>query len=239
MSRKKNFDEQRSIECKNRCGVYTDVRVYSQANLEKLQNENEIFVCGFCAFKEITELKKQLDAVQNANANKKPSYANVVNSSSPATLLKTIQNEERNQSLRETNVIITNPPQVESGKYNTESVSKLLSDIGCQVTPAEVQEKEVQRRDSIEKRKILIVKFHDCKTKWSVLKNAHKLRSLPAYKETFINPDLTPEQRKQDFQLRQQLRECRASDPSNKYKINKGKVVRVANSSATSTATAI
>ena len=84
---------------------------------------------------------------------KKPSYANVVNSSSPATLLKTIQNEERNQSLRETNVIISNPPHVESEKNNTESVSNLLSDIGRQVNPVEAQQKEVQKRDSIEKRK--------------------------------------------------------------------------------------
>ena len=130
MSRKKNFDEQSSIECKNRCGVYTDIRVYSQANLEKLENENKIFICGFCAFIEITELKKQLDSVQNANADKKPSYAK----------------EERNQSLRENNVIISNPPHVESEKYNTESVSKLLSGIGCQVKPAEVQEKGSKTR---------------------------------------------------------------------------------------------
>ena len=49
---------------------------------------------------------------------------------------------------------------------------------------------------------------------------------MPQYEGTYINPDLTKEQRKQDYLLRQQLREMRTTDPQNSYKIYRGKVVQ-------------
>ena len=73
--------------------------------------------------------------------------------------------------------------------------------------------------------KYTVVKIKDAKIKWHVIKSAIKLREIEKYKGTYINPDLTVEQRKQEFQLRAELKKKRSEDPACKYIIKRGKIV--------------
>ena len=61
------------------------------------------------------------------------------------------------------------------------------------------------------------MKMKDAKIKWHVIKSAIKLREIEKYKGTYIHSDLTDEQRKQEFQLRAELKKKRSEDPEGKY----------------------
>ena len=63
----------------------------------------------------------------------------------------------------------------------------------------------------------------DNRIKWQIIHEVKELRNKEAYIETYINPDLTQEQRRLGAQLRKELKTKRESDPSGKYKTQKNR----------------
>ena len=56
------------------------------------------------------------------------------------------------------------------------------------------------------KKQLVRVKLKDTADKWKIPKEAKKLNDLEAWKKLFFNPELTPQQRQQNFELGQPLR---------------------------------
>ena len=83
------------------------------------------------------------------------------------------------------------------------------------------------KRINAKTQSLLLIELPDPKIKWQVLKNTNKLHNLPKFKGTFLNADLTPEQRKQQYELRNELRRTRQNEPDKTFKIKNGKVLEV------------
>lgn len=73
------------------------------------------------------------------------------------------------------------------------------------------------------KKRPLRLKLSSENEKWEVLKSINKAR-VPGI---FARLDLNSDQRKQDFLLRQELRQTRAKNPELKYKIQKSKIIQI------------
>ena len=59
-----------------------------------------------------------------------------------------------------------------------------------------------------------------------------KLRDETGFDGIYINPDLTPEQRKLQFETRNKLRELRQSNPLKQFLIKSGRIVQTPQSLA-------
>ena len=70
----------------------------------------------------------------------------------------------------------------------------------------------------------LKVVLESAKNKTELLKNSKKLRGMgDKYKNVYINPDLTPNERKADKELVKRLKTAREKHPIEIVKISKGK----------------
>ena len=219
-----------NVECKKKCGTWTDIRVWSAERVKEIEKQD--FVCGFCAAKEIEKLKQELESLhqrvetQHIPENKPDIPQTPKHEKTYAEMLKGVKSEEKAQKEKEANFIIKGPA-VERGETPKQVVEEILKDLGIEAQPEKVEviENKKQQEDAEQKRSILLVKMKDAKMKWHVIKSAIKLREIEKYKGTYINPDLTVEQRKQEFQLRAELKKKRAEDPEGNYKIQRGKIV--------------
>ena len=117
-------------------------------------------------------------------------------------MLKGVKSEEKAQNKKETNFIVKGPV-VERCETPKQVVEEILKDLGTEAQPKKVEviKNKKQAEDSEQKGSILLVKIEDAKIKWHLIKSAIKIREIEKYKGTYINPDLTVEQRKQEFQL--------------------------------------
>ena len=226
-SPKKDNGSQVNVECKNNRGTWTDIRVWSAERIEEIETQD--FICGFCAAKEIEKLKQELENLRQCV---EPQHIQETKPQTPrpektfAEMLKRVKSEEKAQKEKETNFIVKGPV-VERCETPKQVVEEILKDLGneAQTEKVEVIKNKKQEEDSKQKRSILLVKMKDAKMKWHVIKSAIKLREKEKYKGTYINPDLTVEQRKQEFQLRADLKKKRSEDPGGKYIIKRGKIV--------------
>ena len=63
------------------------------------------------------------------------------------------------------------------------------------------------------KPQLIRVKLKDTADKWKFLEEAKKLKDLEAWENVYINPELTPQQRQQSYELRQILGKNRTEAP--------------------------
>ena len=76
------------------------------------------------------------------------------------------------------------------------------------------------------------MKLPNPKVKWELIRKAKKLRDDTGFDGIYINPDLTPEQWKLQFETRNKLRELRQSNPLKQFRIKSGRIVETPQSLA-------
>ena len=86
----------------------------------------------------------------------------------------------------------------------SESLSGILSELGITAQLVKVEE--------------ITSKF-----RWHIISKAQHLKDNTDYRKTYINRDITLEQRRLNAQLREKLKD---SDPNGKYEIYRGRVVK-------------
>ena len=216
------------------CEIWTDIWLPKKINPEVLKRP---YTCGFCSSERIESLiaentrlhqtirqhnpeklqqtfaeivQKQKDEVKNEEENR-------------ATTLNEIRMEERRQKAKECNLIIVNPPNKENETVS-ETATGIISKLGINDIPIKVE--EIITRQKVNNRRMLLVQMTDSKSKWLVISKAKDFRNSKEYENTYINPDLTPEQRRLNTQLRKELKEKRESDPNGNYKIYRNKIIK-------------
>ena len=75
------------------------------------------------------------------------------------------------------------------------------------------------------KKQLIRVKLKNTADKWKILKEAKRLKNLEAWENVYINPELTPQQRQQNYELRQILRKKRTEAPELIHFIKHNRVV--------------
>ena len=74
---------------------------------------------------------------------------------------------------------------------------------------------------------LLLVKLPNPKTKWELIRSTKKLREDTGYDGIYVNPDLTSEQRRLEFETQNRLREVRQSNPLELCRIKSGRIVEI------------
>ena len=132
-------------------------------------------------------------------------------------LLKAMKEEEERKQ-RATNLVLYNVSESEKQtgqekeQDDLEFCESIIKDgVGMEI-PLDIQEvvrlgKHTNAQQLVKPRPIL-VKFKDSRVKWQILKNAKNLKrtDIEEFKNVFIAPDLTREQREWDKKLREELK---------------------------------
>ena len=64
--------------------------------------------------------------------------------------------------------------------------------------------------------------------KWQLIGKSKNLLNCDNYRKVYINPDLTADEQKVAFELRQRLKKARSEKPNASYRIKKGEIVESA-----------
>ena len=187
---------------------------------------------------EVTEIKKRLDKVEtklSGSVNKEIEQA---------------ISEKQDIERRKLNLVLYNMPEQEKGEKSVwDNPAKIAADISyvsemvenefhlnmntSTPTPRIVDARRIGKKPESEngvkpRPRPLILKFRDIESKRQVLSKAKDLRSSvdDEYKAIYINPDLTPLQRKNDAILREEMWRRRIENNENVV-VRKGKIVVV------------
>ena len=221
-----------------------DCDVWTKVTIAKNFDDSLDFLCGFCAASELTKLR--LNLTETKSTNNASSYADITRSfkdptvsaaladeitqslkvpSVCASIIDKVQLEERLQKAKSANLVIhgVNPPE-EGDTADSAFVRKLGATLSVDLTPDSFNVKRVPTKPGRDKH-VMIVTFVDLNQRLSLLRKAKDLRDFSDYAGIFINPDLTHAERQKQFELRQQLRCKRASDPHKTWIIQGNRVV--------------
>ena len=100
--------------------------------------------------------------------------------------------------------------------------------LSVELSPSDFSVKRVPPKEG-QKRNLLIVSFNDTVKRLALLRKSKKLREFSEYAGIFINPDLTRVEQQKQFELRQELREKRASQPDKAWIIRNDRVICASN----------
>ncbi len=137
--------------------------------------------------------------------------------------IEKIVKEKLEQEKRQMNIIVSNLPEATSSS-SSRGVLKGVRDLFC--NKLKVNGSDIENADRIptEKRSLVRVQMKTKAAKRTALANAKVLHDDPTYKDVYLKPDLTYEQRQAEAKLRQELRERREKGEKN-LKIQRGKIV--------------
>ena len=121
---------------------------------------------------------------------------------------------------REGNVVVFGMSE-ENGEKVTEKITELFEDLG--VKPKFTAERVGKVKMGDIKRPIKVV-FKNSQIARQVLANAPKLRQSAKFKDVFVSPDRTPEQRSVQRELVAELKKRRTEESDKKHFIRAGKV---------------
>ena len=130
----------------------------------------------------------------------------------PASSLTADEEEKRIRSL-----VFIGVPEAQSKEPQMRetddcgTIKSMLNDIDCDAVPREIYRMGARKDSSQRPIKVIFANSH---ATIQVLRNASRLKDHPNYRRVFIRPSLTPEQRQKDFELRQELRKRRQTDPN-------------------------
>ena len=230
---------QRNVECSNNCGIWSSVWM-PDSKTEEIENKG--FIYGFCNFSKIKELDQimsnlkqlQLD-ITDITKDMKQNETSVTRiktleerdlskfEANSATLLANVETEKKKQKDKESNVVMLGLKKLSKHEAE-EKVKDILSYLDIETDPVKIEPiGTVNKQD----KQLLLVKFPNPNTKWKVIRSPKKLRGDTRYDGIYINPDLTPEQRKLEFEPRNKLREIRISNPCKGYHIKSGQIVEI------------
>ena len=182
------------------------------------------FICGFCSAKELLKLKQALEEQSKSTT---VSYAEITknfkDTSVCAALADEVKTEEKRQKAKSANLVFhgVKPP---TDKSDVNLVHEISGKLSVELSPSDFSVKRVPPKEG-QKRNLLIVSFNDTVKRLALLRKAKKLREFSEYAGIFINPDLTRAEQQKQFELRQELREKRASQPDKAWIIRNDRVI--------------
>ena len=140
----------------------------------------------------------------------KPTYADIPSG---------IKSGEKFQKDIERNIIISG---ISVDREKNDCINSILKDL-----EVIIETESITRIGTVNasKTQLIRVRLKDTTDKWKILKEAKKLKDLEAWKNVYINPELTPQQRQQSYELRQILRKKRTKAPELTHFIKHYRVV--------------
>lgn len=230
---KRQLDEQASLikACHISCEEHTKVVTEAVLRIEdKVQQQESRSVAAQSSEMEhqrsyaeaVKSLGARIDAIsaREARATVEPEEG--------ATLVKTVGNFFDKEK-RKYNIVVHNLPENAdqdpkvSNEKDVEAFTNLLKDefhVFASISKAFRAGKRQQERP-----RPLIVSLTEEGAKWDILRMAPQLRSSERYKNVFLSPDKTPEEREADRKLRLEAKKLR--EEGNIVRIQRGKLVIV------------
>ena len=173
------------------------------------------FLCGFCSARKLNELTKAADQIPTIQAAQK----NPINY---AGAVKGIRREEDEQAKKARNVIIRGTKPSENEK---DLVVDIASKAKLNINSDAIEDVKRIGNPNEQGLQTLLVIFKEEKTKWKMIGASKGLKDVPHYKAVFINPDLTPAEQQEQWNLRRELKRQREANTNKKFIIRKGAVV--------------
>ena len=137
--------------------------------------------------------------------------------------------EIRQREFRKCNVIITGLDEETTGSVAERSerdrnkCEEIFEKLGATHRGIKSVLRLGKKRD--DNRRILRATLHNEEDKYELLKLSKNLRHMQKFHKVFVKPDLTPLQRRTDFELRRHLRSMRSEQPEKDFIVFKGKVM--------------
>lgn len=172
------------------------------------------------------ELKEQIEKKEEPKSFALALKENLAsNTATCAVIAKEVKKENEWRAAKELNLVIkgTKPTGKEDDANFMKELCKTLK-----LNEMKCTTKRIGKTDD-NGMQLMLATFDEKKDKWTILKAAKNLKDSPAFKDIYINLDLTKAEMQQDYELRKELREAKANNPTKKYQIKKGKVTELTN----------
>ena len=177
----------------------------------------------------IDSLLQRLDEITKENNTLKKKYHILEEriESLPSSVIEEVEDRQRRQK----NVIISGIPEQKTGdaderkKADAEIVEELMQELS--VNKDDIARIHRIGKPGIGTGRLLKATFRDHETRQEMLRKARQLRNIPAHRKTFINPDLTLNQRNERKVLNEELKKRRGMGED--VVIWRGKIVQKKN----------
>ena len=164
----------------------------------------------------------------NSSSVSKSYKPNFVSSGNVASLSRQLKKEESQRIAREKNVVIYGTKPETDDK---QLIHEIANAVGVSLDGVKlVHDRIGKKRDSGEQ--VLRVAM-SVEKKWELVKKAKILASSQEFNHVFVRPDLTIAERQIARELREKLKEMREKEPSKRWKIWRGTVIEVMDTSNT------
>lgn len=180
-----------------------------------------------------TEVTKQLSEITGIFNGKDRSFADALKEGidshsrpkvNAAELSREIKKQDQLQENRKLNLIVsgTKPDDEKDDKLIVSEVSEALN-VSLEGVRVETKRIGQVRQDGSQ---LLRVKLN-AEARHELLIKSRDLKNFQSFRCVYIQPDLTREQQQIQYELRQDLRAKRQSDPQKIWKISRGRVIEV------------
>lgn len=219
--------------------VLDKIREYEESRVE--DREQDDTAKGNRQDKELRLIRKQMEEMQREVkevAMKWKKMDEELKDYIAKTVVEVLE-ERENKQKRVKNLVIYNvkePSSEMSVRDQKEEDQAVCMDIFANELKVEATEivetvrlgkREGNEREDERRPRPLLVKVSEVETKWDIIKNAKKLKesSKTSYRHVYISPDLTPKERAEDKEVREQLKQKREQGERGWY-IKNRKLVR-------------
>ena len=137
--------------------------------------------------------------------------------------------EIRQRDVRKCNVVIsgileeTTGSVTERSKYDESKCVEIFDKLGLKSKSIKSAMRLGKKRE--DNRRLLRVTLNSEDDKHELMRHSKLLRHKPEFQNVFVKPDLTPLQRKVDFELRKDLRSMKSAQPEKDFVVFKGKIM--------------
>ena len=210
------------VQCTNNgCEIWTDVWIPVKVPRKFLERP---LYCAFCSAAKLESIdqnhKEEIQNLQYTYAEMtKQDHKKAVIAPSTSDLAREIRIEQKAQVAKENNLVITSDL---IGEIVDEQsfIKEIAQDLQIELSPDEFTCTKVGRN----KPRILMT-LQSTSIRKKLLTASVRLKSLPKWSKTYINPDYTKLEQQQQYNLRCELRQKRLEEPNKRWKIFRNNVV--------------
>ena len=229
--------EQRLVKCQSKCGNWTLVWTPEKSPKRSI-------TCGFSSYEQLAKLEQRLKNLEENSSTARqtatndietrltalednqhteesfvPSETQTASEPTYAEILTGMKSDEKFQKDIERNIIISG---INVDREKNNCINSILKDLEVSIKTESITEVGTVNAS---KTQLIRVTLKDTADKWKIPKEAKKLNDLDAWKNVYINPELTPQQRQQSYELRQILLKKRTEAPELIHFIKHNRVV--------------
>jgi hypothetical protein len=207
--------------------------VQIEAKYSKEIADLKALVTGYKA--EIEELKRKISTKSLGSGNVWSNVSKKVTDPVQVAVVNTVVNDIKEREDKANNIVIyglkeSNEIDIKAKSDNDKKqIIDILSKVGVAVEEKEIL-KTVRVTSSINKPKLLIVRFNNPEIRNACIRSSNKLKSNNSLRDIYINPDLTICERQKLKELlkeRKEKNEKLSKDSEFYYGIRNGKLVKV------------